>query len=92
MHEVDPLLFIGMGITAFAINFLGTYEIQKIQQGEAVKAAAATAANVLLANTLLYFFVQQPIYGIAEAVGAFGGTFFMIHRNRCAQSKIPLDK
>lgn len=85
--NINLTIFVLMGITAFAINFLGTYEIQQIQKRKAFLASCATVINVILANTLLYYFVQQPLYGIAEAIGAFLGTYLMIVYDK----KTPLD-
>lgn len=82
LQGVDPLLFVGIGLLATSINFLGSYEVQKIQNKECLKAASAAALTVLLANALLYIFISNPLYGISEAAGAFAGTLIQVHLSK----------
>lgn len=70
----------GMALLAFAINYIGTSEVRAIQERKGLKAATLTAGNVLLANTLMYVFVNDPIMAIPEMLGAFAGTYMQCKR------------
>jgi hypothetical protein len=81
----DPIIGAGIGLVAFAINYVGTYEVQRIQGNEPLKAGVASATNVLLGSILMYAFINNPLYMIPEMLGSFAGTYIQVNRNK----KIP---
>lgn len=82
LQSLDPLAVVGIGLTAFAINYLATAEIIAIQKREAFKAGLLSAVNCLLGSILLYAFVNDVAYAVPELIGTFVGTYLMTHANK----------
>lgn len=82
LQQIDPFVAVGIGLISFGINFIGTAEIQSIQNREALKAGLASASGVLLGSVLMYAFISDPLYAVPEMIGAFAGTYIQAKRGK----------
>ncbi len=64
--------------SSFGVDALGAYYIRATARGEAAKAAVTSAALIVLSSIAFFAFVNNPLYGGAEALGAGLGTYCIV--------------
>jgi CHASE2 domain-containing sensor protein len=82
VHELvsnfDPFIALAVLGSAGAVDALGAYYIRTTARGEAFKAAITSAALIVLSSIAFFAFVNNPLYGGAEAIGAATGTYLVV--------------
>lgn len=69
--EVAGLVF----LAALAIDAASTLYTRRCVEGKAVQAANISAGLLVLSAVTLYLFIENPLYLVGEAAGAWLGTF-----------------